>query len=204
VARAVTLGLVLGAVLGLGPPGCARRPAPAPPTPAPRAPAPPPVAPARESCGNCADDDGDGLVDFEDPDCCPRPLGLDGAVIALDAPRFTVSARMPAAGAAETTPLVDDVTIQLRSGHSELLCARLGHQYWVATGRTFRFRMRGGRRANAAPDALLRVLPDGTVAVRATGQRAGLDRVTDGDWRIAVRIGERCGIGSVRPTGRTR
>jgi hypothetical protein len=32
----------------------------------------------REICGNCIDDDGDGLVDGEDPDCCTgQPLWID-------------------------------------------------------------------------------------------------------------------------------
>jgi hypothetical protein len=32
------------------------------------------MGPPVEICGNCIDDDGDGLIDFEDPDCC----GNDG------------------------------------------------------------------------------------------------------------------------------
>ncbi len=37
-----------------------------------------------EVCGNCRDDDGDGLVDLRDPDCPSSVLTIEKGVLALD------------------------------------------------------------------------------------------------------------------------
>ncbi|MFN8542770.1 MAG: hypothetical protein U0807_00950 [Candidatus Binatia bacterium] len=159
-------------------------------------------------CGNCRDDDDDGLTDFEDPDCCAQPASLNGTTIEIlpadhvgGPARFALGAHLPPAGSADTSPLVDDVTIQVRAGASPIACANLGHLYWEGAGKTFRFRPPGRRFPPNLTSALVRVLPDGTIAVRATGARAGIDGRAGSEWQVAVRIGARCGTGSVRPRG---
>jgi len=59
-----------------------------------------------EVCGNCADDDGDGLVDFEDPDCC----GGDPATLALR------KVRIQPAGAESKLQLDAEAALELDGG----------------------------------------------------------------------------------------
>ncbi len=181
--------------------GCHRRPAP----PAPR-PTAPPRAP--ESCGNCVDDDGNGRTDFEDAACCPHPVALEG--ITLDLQRatppghddaFTLTARIPTGAFTEPNPFLDDVTVQLRAGAREVVCAQIGHQYWRKNGETYRFRPHDGPTRDL-PQTFVRVVPNGGVAVHAAGLRAGLAPHGDEEWHVTVRIGDGCAAGVVRPSVR--
>jgi hypothetical protein len=84
-----------------------------------------------EVCGNCADDDGDGLVDFEDPDCC----GGSPAALALRKVRIRPTGgesklQLDAEAALEldgglATP-IRDVFLQLRgAGDPSAFCLRV-------------------------------------------------------------------------------
>jgi hypothetical protein len=79
-------------------------------------------------CDNCSDDDGDGLVDFEDPDCCTatamtlkksslRPRGTGAATLKL-------TAKLAASPVAEGTAATQDITVQLR-GAGGTFCGRI-------------------------------------------------------------------------------
>ena len=183
--------------------GCHHRPPPA------HAPAPaPPRQPAREVCDNCLDDDGDGRVDFEDSDCCPHPAALEGTTLIVapgehpeDSDLFTLTTRVPAGAFTEPNPYVDDVTLQLRVGQREVGCAAIGHQFWRKTGQTYRFHPHAGHTRDL-PETFVRVLPNGAVAVHATGMRKGLARLADAEWEVTVRIGDGCASGRTRPSGR--
>jgi hypothetical protein len=91
-----------------------------------------PIAPCDgcnvERCGNCADDDGDGLVDVEDPDCCTEGTGTldvtrawitphDGGTAVRLAGRVAGTGELPPAGAT-------DVRVQLSGGaDGKTVCA---------------------------------------------------------------------------------
>ena len=79
-------------------------------------------------CDNCVDDDGDGLVDFEDSDCCTaapltlrksslRPRGQGTATLKL-------TAKLAASPVADGTAATQDLTVQLR-GADGTFCARI-------------------------------------------------------------------------------
>ena len=84
-----------------------------------------------ELCDNCTDDDGDGLVDFEDADCCPTPaapltlrkssLRPHGQGIAS----LKLTARLVASPVADGTAATQDLTIQVRDAAGETFCARV-------------------------------------------------------------------------------
>jgi hypothetical protein len=59
-----------------------------------------------ELCDNCSDDDGDGLVDFEDPDCCatPAPLTLRKSTLR---PRGVGVAKLKLTAKLATGPVAD-------------------------------------------------------------------------------------------------
>ena len=80
-----------------------------------------------ETCGNCVDDDGDGLVDFTDPDCPAPPMTKERASFSLNAPvqtdQLTLTATLPGGGL--VNPLLDGVNVQFVDGNGVLLCLAL-------------------------------------------------------------------------------
>src|SRR5262249_35437422 len=96
-----------------------------------------PPEPAREICGDCIDNDGDGLVDSEDPDCCAADGGqlfqMDLRHARLRAGKGGGRSLLRIAGALARSGLADridpraeQVAIQIRSAeHGELLCATI-------------------------------------------------------------------------------
>ena len=97
-----------------------------------------------ELCGDCADNNADGLVDAEDPECCGQRISGDlvlrrvrirghGSVSAVH-----LDARLPEESAID--PLHEDVAIQLRQEDGpRLLCARLPATRFVARRARFVF-----------------------------------------------------------------
>jgi hypothetical protein len=194
--------LAAGTILVAALIGCRHRAAPPPAAPG----AAPPAAPrAHEVCGNCVDDDADGRTDFEDAACCPHPATLEGSTLIVapaarpqDPDVFTLTTRIPPGVLTEPNPLLDDVTVQLRAGGRERVCAAIGHQFWRKTGQSYRFHPHGGR-TRELPETFVRVLPTGAVAVHVKGLRSGLARQADGEWQVTVRIGDGCAAAAIRP-----
>jgi predicted outer membrane repeat protein len=101
-----------------------------------------------ETCGDCVDNDGNGLADFEDPACCPAgntlalkirkarllPRKKGGTLLGLD----TTIRQGASAG---LDPLTQDVFLQIREqGGNELLCARMpASRFAKRHGKLFKF-----------------------------------------------------------------
>jgi len=68
-------------------------------------------------CGNCVDDNHDGLVDWEDPQCCAQPMALAVDRVTLRPPPARVHGR-----GVDLRPVVGgSVRVTLRVGSA---CAR--------------------------------------------------------------------------------
>ena len=85
----------------------------------------------REACGDCLDNDADGFVDFEDPDCCvlreSAPIGLSRGKLkarGTGSAGVTLVATLPQS-VLPSAPITDDLTLQIRAGGQEPLCARV-------------------------------------------------------------------------------
>jgi hypothetical protein len=85
----------------------------------------------REICGNCIDDDGDGLTDFEDPDCCPAQQTFTMSVTQGrlrprgSRTKFLLHSLLARSGMEGVNPLKQDVFIQVRQPNGpEILCAK--------------------------------------------------------------------------------
>jgi hypothetical protein len=86
----------------------------------------------REICGDCIDNDGDGLTDLEDPECC---AAAQAAALDLRASRLrpvaggvgvSLAGIFPDVGLAAGTASTDDVFVQLReAGRADFLCVRI-------------------------------------------------------------------------------
>ena len=151
-------------------------------------------------CGDCIDNDGNGLVDYEDASCCPQPDELritSGHFLAskggLARGHLALAASV---GSSFTTadPSAEDVTIQLRNASGELLCAALGRQLWKKAGhKGFKFRA-AGLIAAGPKRGTLRPKRGGAQFTTSSPQ-IDLSRY-EGDLRVTLRVGGHCARGA--------
>jgi hypothetical protein len=150
-----------------------------------------------EACGNCRDDDGNGLVDFEDPACCggvaPVPLRLERALVA---PRkrgpgtaLRLTSRTAPLGIGRP-PGRHDVFLQVRPiAGGEAYCAHLPADRVKATRSALRFKDRRERIASAGgiSQATLSVKKDRSLGITARGSRTSC-RTPSGPARVVWAI----------------
>jgi cysteine-rich repeat protein len=155
---------------------------------------PEPVQAPVEVCGNCLDDDLDGLVDFEDPDCCRGPA-LDGArlkKLRLKPRRRGGTALRLRAGlgpnASRVEPLRHELVLQARTADGPLLCAHVPAGSLRAKRRVFRFRDPEHRvaAAQSLDTVRLRATKRGQLRLRAVGKRTPLTMPTPGPLQVTV------------------
>ncbi len=90
------------------------------------------VETSAEICGNCLDDDGDGRIDYEDPDCCAggsvSPLLVDSGRLKVRPERvhFKLHGNIGEPAPATVLGTARDVVVQLTEGGMDTpLCARI-------------------------------------------------------------------------------
>jgi len=106
-----------------------------------------------EICGNCIDDDGDGLVDYEDADCCSQGgalvierMTLEPAGLKLRGNRLAMKARYATSVPPLFDPLAQDTTLQMSDAHGPLFCQTIARAQWKRPHRRrYRFEDRRGR-----------------------------------------------------------
>jgi hypothetical protein len=132
-----------------------------------------------EVCGNCVDDDENGLVDFEDPDCCTMG-GMTVTRLTIASGKRGTSLKLAAglaqAGLATGTESSQDVFLQLRAPNGDLFCARVPAANVVRSKKSARFR---DARHEVAPAAgidklVLRAKKGGAGMLGASGRRMSL------------------------------
>jgi hypothetical protein len=144
-----------------------------------------------EICGNCRDDDGNGLVDDLDPACCPDPLpllvrrvrvrtGAGGAARARLQLRLDLDRSFAAAD-----PTVGPVSVQLGDGDGPVLCTSLAP--WRRSGRRFRHRGAGA----GVTSGVLRTRRR-KVVFAVAGRHVDLATLSPPELTVAVRVGPRC------------
>src|SRR5204863_444349 len=115
-----------------------------------------PVPPPREICGNCIDDNGNGLTDFEDPACCMQSQAFTMTVTrGLLRPRgattrLKLKSLLAKVGLADVNPLKQDVFVQIRpAGGTDVLCAKAPADKFMKMHGAFKFWDRHHRVASA-------------------------------------------------------
>ena len=84
-----------------------------------------------EICDNCKDDDGDGLVDNEDPDCCTaQGLTVNQARYRPGRTTLHVNATLADGTFPGFDPRQQDLRLQVRGQGGELVCCTLPHEQW--------------------------------------------------------------------------
>src|SRR5262249_49318725 len=106
----------------------------------------PEVTPAAtEICGNCIDDDGNGLTDFEDPACCQESrtfaMTVEGGSMSARGTATALQLRTMLADSGLTMdPVAEDIVLQIRPENgTEVLCARIPAGSFLEHRRTFDF-----------------------------------------------------------------
>jgi hypothetical protein len=155
------------------------------------------TAPLVEICGNCIDDNLNGLTDFEDPACCS---GSAGQVFITDLRRGKIKPRAAdesllklrsilAIGSFDMDPAADDMQLQVRViDGPEVLCTMLPPGSFIRKGQVFKFKNRDGSVAGAQNLRLVAVklARSGEVRFKARGKRAQFTTPSSGALRITV------------------
>jgi hypothetical protein len=136
-----------------------------------------------ETCGNCIDDDDNGLTDYEDPVCCAGPqrfpMVLRKGAISRSAKKeqtkLKIRSVLAMSGLSDVDPTKDDVYIQLRDpAGASILCAVIPAERFRSAkkGTLFKFRDRDGGLPSAAGlrSVKVRRAKDGSLKLSAKGK----------------------------------
>lgn len=158
----------------------------------------PPIDPEPEgpeiNCGNCADDDADGLTDFEDPDCC-----AGGPTVSLQRaqmkPAKTLSRVLLKGALGGTLPDVTTtgLTLQVRpTGGDALLCARIPPNALRRKGKAVRFVDKKGKVSGAGglANVVLKSKKDGSAALTIAAKKAAFATPPAGPLTITFGFGD--------------
>ena len=156
------------------------------------------AAPAQPEtdCGNCVDDDGNGLTDFEDPSCCSDSGPTLNVRRGLMKPAKNNASRLLLQGAlAGTLPdaTASGLAIQLRSSDGgELLCARIAANKLRRKGKAVRFADAKGKVAGAGglASVLLKSRKGGSAALTIAAKKATLTTPAAGPVAITLGFGD--------------
>jgi sugar lactone lactonase YvrE len=149
-----------------------------------------------EVCGDCLDNDGNGLTDLDDPACCgaPRRAGLNlrkarlvtqkgGTLLELDS-------TIPGAAGLGIDPRRDGFKLQIREANGAvLLCARVPGSRFKSKkgGKTFNFLDRRGTLAGAQGVSGVVVRPvRSDLLVHAEGRRAKVAATTASTLQVTL------------------
>ena len=150
---------------------------------------------ATELCGNCIDDDGNGLTDFEDPACCVQvrtfrmTLSRARLVPGAGTSRLTLQSILARAGLTRVDPRVQDVLFQLKPANgTDVLCARVPANRFAAKGHVFRFvdKQATVESARGLSAMTVRIRPDGSVRFVAHGKQVRLGATQPGSLQVTV------------------
>ena len=155
---------------------------------------------ARELCDDCRDNDGDGLTDFEDPDCCSKQTGqlfdMDfrkGRLRAHSSSQSTLRLKGTLARGLgnKIDPTAQQVGIQIRNqADGEVLCASVPSGKFLKKRKGFRF----SNKRTPVPVEIGRNLDRVQLKVRKTGdvrfslkaKRAMISTPAEGTLEITI------------------
>lgn len=161
-----------------------------------------PILPPEEICGDCTDNDGDGLVDFEDPDCCASTSALTVRRISIrragktTRQRLRLKARFATRVPAGFNPRLEGTTLQISDRQGTVFCEDIPFkpdERWEAMG-VFPFRDKSGTLAGGLKRARFhyRIKKQGPAVLEARGKNMSLRAPANNPVRITVRVGSQC------------
>ncbi len=164
-----------------------------------------------EICGNCADDDGDGLVDQADPDCCTE-IGTLSVTRVRIVPRrhrrgdakLRVTGTLAGAGFPNIDPRQQEVALLFADGVSTPVCCTITQERWLRLFKNYYgFWDKLERVCPPIQDVSLRQKRDGSAGVVISTPHFDLAQLTGNDLALTVRVGASC-AGTTVPLRRTK
>jgi len=152
-----------------------------------------------EICGDCIDNDGDGLVDWEDPDCCEQMIAMQPKRLMLKRPTAKGRNRMRVKAIySDFTPVgfdpnQHDTSLQISDGAGQVVCATVPAGHWMRpTPRRFSFCDKDGTFAGGLRDGRFVKRKSGRVIFRAVSRKFPNRPIDGTSVRITVRVGNQC------------
>ena len=149
---------------------------------------------AETSCGNCLDDDGDGLVDAADPGCGATRFTMGHAAMGGRKPRATLDLSGHVAIPAGTG---GPVSLVLSDAHGVVACTSLGTMPAKGRGGAVRGKTGGGTLA-------LRYVKGAKGAFTLAGRKLTLDAPAGGQLTVGISVGDRRWVATAAIRGRGR
>jgi hypothetical protein len=146
-----------------------------------------------EICGDCIDNDGNGLTDFEDAACCeasfPMAISRGRIVPSGKTSRLKIKSMLARTGLAGINPTKQDVFLQIRpAGAADILCARVPAGKFMARRRSFKYwgRKNPAPSAQGIHDMRITMRRNGSVRFSTVGRRVNLSNAKAGALQITV------------------
>ena len=157
-----------------------------------------------EDCGNCVDDDQDGLVDYEDPDCCAQMGTLKVTKVRVTPrngnasnARLRIAGTLEGAGFATVDPRTTDISIRLADGSSVPACCTITQVYWMRLFRKhFGFWDQLARICPPVVDMQFAQKSDGS-GISISSPHFDLNQLDGPNLKITVRAGDTCATSTV-------
>jgi cysteine-rich repeat protein len=139
---------------------------------------------SESNCGDCVDDDGNGLIDAADPACQPGELDLRRATVSTPRGKLKLTAGLPA----PPTPS-GPASVVITDGNGVILCVPLGALRRGAGGLTAATRVGAGRMSLA-----VQMREGGSIVLNARG--LDLSSFDDPNVTVGLTLGDLRFVGS--------
>jgi hypothetical protein len=155
----------------------------------------------KEICGDCIDNDGDGLVDFDDPDCCDTTMPLDLKRLAIKTPanpaagmRLKIRGGFAPQVPAGFDPMTANTTVMITDASGVVFCRTMPAAAWQhPNSKVFRFRDKTGTIAGGINRSRFKMLKSGPIKFRTNGKHMADIRRTDGqNVKVTIAVGGKC------------
>jgi hypothetical protein len=149
-------------------------------------------------CGDCIDNDRNGLVDYEDPACCQATVQLGLGKLMLRpgkkrGDRIRLASQYSPAIPQGFDPLTHDTSIQLSDANGVIFCTTVTADHWMVRNRRhLAFWDRKGQFSGGLSDGRFTVKRSGQVLFRTHGKKVRLRTMDAGAVRVTVRTGAVC------------
>ena len=151
-------------------------------------------------CGDCIDNDGDGLVDYEDPDCCADPNALEMRRMMLrpapkrsTAKRLNLKVRNTGFDRADLDPRLAGATLQISDPSGTILCQPIPAAAWTHRNkRSFRFKDKTGSVAAGLKRARFAMKRSGAIRFKTKGKAVVMGTTQGHDVKVTIGVGGQC------------
>jgi hypothetical protein len=153
-----------------------------------------------EICGDCVDNDNDGMIDYEDGDCCTEQRVMTIKKVFLKKPsagprgrKLRINSIFSQSTPAGFNPLQQDTSLQIADASGQLFCHTITADHWMSRRpRRYKFWDMQRMFAGGLSDGKFMVKKNGRIIFNTVGRKVRLRSVEGSMVRITVRVGGQC------------